>query len=170
MIGKDLKLWMIKQYNNINRWVVSDFYKEYKKAEKKLIKLLSKSIVKFTYKSYEDTIIKYEDEDTIDLPENNIIIHNSDTFFLASHEFTRLCCISGYYKYVISTGDDVMIKNKKIKEVSYFYQLNDKAKIWKGVDKMCSVYKKEAHTFINKNKDLINKLDKNKQAYIYKFF
>ena len=62
-----------------------------------------------------------------------------------------------------------MIKNK-IKEVSYFYQLNEEAKIWKEFDKMCSVYKKEAHSFINKNKDLIDKLDKDKQAYIKKFF
>ena len=39
MVGRDGKLWIVKQYNT-KRWVVSEFYKEYKQAEKKLIKLL----------------------------------------------------------------------------------------------------------------------------------
>jgi len=58
MIGKDGKLWIVKEYNKKNRWIISNFYKEYKKSEKKLIKLMKKSIITFNYKSYEDIIKK----------------------------------------------------------------------------------------------------------------
>lgn len=177
MIGKDGKLWIVKKYNNLQKWVISDFYKEYKKSENILIKLMKKSIINFTYKSYENIIKedkKYFDNDNdneIHIPENNIIINaNSDTFFLASYEFRRLCCLSGYYKYVVNTGENIMVNDKKIKEISYFFQINKDAKIWKNFDKECKKYKKDSYNFIEKNKMLIDNLDKKKQLYIYKFY
>jgi hypothetical protein len=79
MIGKDGKLWIVKEYNKKKRWIISDYYKEYKKSEKKLIKLMGKSIIKFNYVSYEDVIKReknyfeklYKNNEDIHIPENN---------------------------------------------------------------------------------------------------
>jgi hypothetical protein len=105
IVGKNGKLYIVKKINDKKRWVISDFYKEYKKSEKKLIKLMKKSIIKFNYKPYEKKkhFFDENDENNMYLPESEITYDNTKNIsFIAPYEFRRLCCLSGYYKYVIN--------------------------------------------------------------------
>ena len=172
MIGKNGKLYIVKKINNKKTWLISDFYKEYKKSEKKLIQLMKKSIIKFTYKPYEKNFKKYKkffNKNNIYLPESSITYDNRKNIsFIAPYEFRRLCCLSGYYKYVINTGDDVLIKDKKIIKTSYFFKLNTDAKIWSDFDKECKVYQEEIDKFILENKILVDSLNVKHKKYILK--
>lgn len=171
MIGKNGKLYIVKKINNKKRWVISDFYKEYKKSEKRLIKLMKKSIIKFNYKPYEKNkhFFDENDENNMYLPESEITYDNTKNIsFISPYEFRRLCCLSGYYKYVINTGDDVLIKDKKIIKTSYFFKLNTDGKIWNDFDKECKVYKKQMNDFIKKNKMLLDDLSDKQKKYILK--
>ena len=168
MAGKNGKLYIIKKINNKKKWIISDFYKEYKKSEKKLIKLMKKSIIKFNYKPYEKNKIFFNGID-VSLPESEITYDNTKNIsFIAPYEFRRLCCLSGYYKYVINTGDDALIKDKKIIKTSYFFKLNTDAKIWSDFDKECQIYKEQMNEFIKQNKILIDSLNSKHKKYILK--
>ena len=177
MIGKDGKLWIVKEYNKKKRWVISDYYKEYKKSEKKLLKLMEKSIINFNYISYEDIIKReknyfeeqYINKEDIHIPENNIeICIPSKIAFLVSHEFNRLCCLSGYYKYVINTGSDYFINNKKVEYGSYFYKLNIEGKEWKDYKKECKRYERESKEEVKRKMNIIEELEEKKKRYILK--
>jgi hypothetical protein len=170
MIGRNGKMWIVKNYNGIHRWVISDFYKEYKKAEKKLLNLFNKSIVKLRkYIPYETIIQKnnYENNDIVDYEESNFIFENKLSF-LIKYEFNRLACKSGYFKYIINTGNDYFINKNKIAEISYFYMINNTCKIWKDFNKECKIYMKNAQKDIMANKDFINSLTEKEKKYIMK--
>jgi hypothetical protein len=59
--GKDGKIWTVKKINNIKKWILSDFYINFRKSENKLKSLLKKSICSFTYISIEDTLKRNKD-------------------------------------------------------------------------------------------------------------
>ena len=153
-----------------DKFIVSDFYKEYKKSEKILIKLLKKSIIKLKkYIPYENLINK--NSNNLYYPSSNFIFEtNNKLDFLISFEFNRLACLSGYFKYVINTGNDYLINNKEIKEISYFYKINEKCKIWKDFDKECKIYMKDAQIKILSNTQFLDSLNKIEKKYISKNF
>jgi hypothetical protein len=181
MKGTDGKIWVVKNFNGINRWVIHDYYKEFKKAELKLIKLLEKSIIKFKYLSIQEILlsnknyfknqiiekIKLED---IYFPSIRIkaTIDNEFDKIFASLEYKILCCKSGFYKYTIQSGHDSLINNKKITEINFYYDVSIDCKIWKDYEKECIKYNNDIIDMVKKNKEIISKLPKNKQEYIYK--
>lgn len=178
--GLDGKIWIVKSFNGIKRWVIHDFYKDFKKAEIKLIKLLKKSIIEFKYISiqyklrknknyFKDQISENTKLENIYFPEITITasINNNFDLIISPIEFDTLCCESGFYKYVRNTGSDSSIINKKIVEKRFFYKLSDDCKIWKDYEKTCKRYNNEMVEFIQNNQEIINKLPKNKQQYLY---
>lgn len=175
MIGKDGKLWIVNGSSKKKRWAISEYYKEYKKSENKLKKLMGKSIIKFNYVSYEDVIKRdknyfekqYLENEDIHIPENNIeICIPPKIAFLVSHEFNRLCCISGYYKYVINTGTDYYINNNKLEYGSYFYKLNIEGEEWKNFKKECKRYEMESKEEVKRKNDIIEYLEDKEKRYI----
>ena len=169
--GKGGKIWVVKKFNNTKKWVLSDFYNNFKKIENKLKLLLKKSICKFHYKSFEDTLKKNKDwfskqeNDKYFFPEINIELDYND---LSAIEFKRCACESEFYKYVVNTGSDYRLsKNKKIQKISYFFDLEQPFKEWKGFNKECKKYHKEN---IEDLLQLIknNKLTKKELDYVYK--
>ena len=181
MKGRDGKIWIVKNFNGVKKWVVHDFYKEFQKSEKKLINLLDKSIIKFKYYSVQDTLISNKNYFNNQLEENTkiediyfpsiritAIINDDFDRNFASLEYKMLCCQSGFYKYTVQAGHDSLIKNKKITEMNFYYDVSMDCKIWTGYEKECKKYHEEIVIFIEKNKAIIDKLPKNKKEYIYK--
>ena len=166
--GKDGKIWIV---HNTKKWVLSDFYKNFKKSENKLKSLLKKSICTFHYTSFEDTLKKNKDwfskqeNDKYFFPEINIELDYNE---LSAIEFRRCACESEFYKYVVNTGSDYNIsRNKKIKKINYFFDLDPQFEVWKDFNKECKKYNKE------NSKDLVqfiknNKLSKKELDYISK--
>ena len=178
--GTDGKIWIVKSFNGIKRWVIHDFYKDFKKAEIKLIKLLKKSIIKFKYISIQEKLRKnknyFKDQigqntklENIYFPEITIKVDIDDKFdlMIAPIEFDILCCESGFYKYARNSGSESSFSGKKVVEKSFFYTVSMDCKIWKDFEKTCKIYKNEMIEFIQNNKEIIDKLPKNKQKYLY---
>lgn len=170
--GKDGKVWIVKKFKNIKKWVFSDFYTNFKKSENQLKLLLKKSIVSFNYKSFEDKLKK--NKKWFDKQENNKyyfpeieIDYNLDN--LGEIEFKRCACESEFYKYVINTGSDFKLSNKKIKKRSYFFDIDPAFKIWKDFNKECIKYHKENTEYIT-NLIKNNKLSKKELDYVSKIY
>lgn len=133
MIGKDYKIWEIKN----KKWIISDFYKNFIHSLSYLKKLLKKSPVKFSVKYYDDKI---------EISYNN----NSIGQILGKIEWMRLACQSKFYKYVYEDGFDILYKNNKPKIITYYYKLSINE--WKDFDQQCKKYNIEIIKFIRANK------------------
>ncbi len=183
MQGRYGKIWIVKKYGQKKRWVISDFYKEYKKAENKLRKLLQKSPVTFVFKSSEDAFKKKNYKNWFD--EQNL--KKRDKIYwpyaatvmlkltkkgdlIGNIEWKRCACESGFYKYVYSDGHDVgpFTKGKKnpTLEVTYFYNFPKKYTTWKQYKSECKKYHKENIQYIKDNLDKLRKLDAKTKKFI----
>lgn len=129
-LGMDGQVWTVRSFvtksskSLVKRWVVSDFSKEFKKAENKMKAMLSKSIVSFTYlaANYETAKIEYDPKiDEWNIKENEIE-------FLVDHigkhmgvmEMDRCGYESGYYTFIEWTGSDAGKRDKKLYRSSFF--------------------------------------------------
>ena len=142
---------------------------------------MEKSIIKFQYSSTEHKLLlnnnyfKNQIDDNTKIEELyfpsitiNIKINSDFDIIFAPFEYKMLCFKSGFYKYTIQSGYDSLIKNKKLKEVNYYYDVAIDCKIWKDFEKEYKKSKNQIIEVIENNKEIISKLPKNKQEYIYK--
>ena len=166
--GKDGKVWIVKKYGKVNRWVISDYYKKYKKSLDKLKNLLGKSIVEFNIVSFEEIIKKNKDwfVNNDFFPEIMIEFNFDEVGKLFGNiEFKRCACESEFYKYVIDTGSDIGIKHKQLNTQTYFYDIDDEFKEWKNFKKECKVYNKNNIKYL---KEIWSQIPKKYIKYIKK--
>ena len=160
--GRDGKVWTVKKNKTIKKWVLSDFYINFRKSENKLKFLLDKSIVKFKYVSFEDTLKKdknWFNKHGNKYPEIQISFTDIN---LGAIEFKRCACESEFYKYAINTGS---ISKLNGKERVFYFDLEPSFKIWKNFKKECKKYDVEnvkQITYLIKS----NKLSKKEIAYV----
>ena len=179
--GTDGKIWIVKNFNGIKRWAIHDYYKEFKKSELKLLKLMEKSIINFQYSSTEHKLLLNQNYFKNQIKDNtkiedlyfpsitiNIKVNSEFDKIFAPFEYKMLCFKSGFYKYTIQAGHDSLIKNKKLKEVNYYYDVAIDCKIWKDFEKEYKKSENQIIEVINNITEIIEKLPKKKQEYIYK--
>lgn len=163
MIGRDGKVWIVKEYNSTKRWVVSDFNKEYEKSLKKLIKLLGKTPIKYKIISNLDRA-KYREEDEEEINPNRsspITVEfelNEISKLIASFEFKRCAYESEFFKYVMYDSMDVG-GIKKTKSVMYWYYLSKDFKLLKAFEKEKKAFCTKVINLISKDKKYINNLN-----------
>ena len=188
MQGLGGKVWVVKKYGNTKRWVLSQFYKDYRIAENKLRKLLSNSIIKFKFMSIEDKL--KEDKLWFNRHKSNNS-NNSNIYFpeisieykmdklgdlLGNIEFKRCACESEFYKYIIQSGSDIgPIQNRKrtnriIPTRTFYYEFDPEFTIWKDFEKECKKYHAENINFLKSNFNIIEKLSQKNRNYIKKHY
>lgn len=183
-MGADGRVWIVKKMGTkkTNRWIVSDFQKDFDKVVKSLIKELKKSPVKYKIQ----TIQEFAKRSSNNIHENIENGYNPLMFMTISYplddlgsiigslDFDRIACKTGFYRYVINIGNDVgpLSRNKDIiPNRSQDYEINPDFKVWseKEFNKLCQNYKKES-TDILKKDERVNKLPLKQKNYIKKYF
>jgi|SaaInlStandDraft_1057018.scaffolds.fasta_scaffold01301_9 hypothetical protein len=146
-MGKNGKVYIVKKNKSGNkRWIISDFYKQYKKSEKKLKILLYKSPIKYNFCSIEEQLQKnknwFKDQsNNITFPEISISFKfNKIGQELGQKEFQKCAYESEFFKFVINTGSDYDIKNS-IR--TYFYIISPDFTLWKDFNKEFTKFKKK---------------------------
>jgi len=175
MIGKDSKVWIVKQQNNgVKKWIISDFYKNFDKAQKKLRKLLDKSPFKFTFYNGIENMRQYDKDEKIN-PLFMISFDYDELYFLSSIIFNKCAYETDFFKYVYYDGNDIgpILNKNKVKtkkdhvNISYWYYFSNDFTLWKNFEKEKKKYYKEAIEEISNN---IDKIPKSIKPYIKKYF
>lgn len=144
-MGKNGKVYIVKKNKSGNkRWIISDFYKQYKKSEKKLKILLDKNIIKYNFCSIEEQLQKNKNwfkdiNNNITFPEISISFKFNKIGQDFNKKFQRCAYESGFFKFVINTGSDYDMK-KLIR--TFFYIISPDFTIWKDFNKEFKKFKK----------------------------
>jgi len=182
--GKNGKLWIVKQYGKKHRWIVSSFYKKFIKSVKKVRKLIDKSPVNIKINIPEDILTEskfsnwFDTQIETNIQSNKVIPYfipeiyveiefNNIGELIGDIEWTRIACLSGFYKYVTNSGSDYgPVNSNKIPIRGYFYSISSNGSLWTDFNKECKKYHTNNINYLHKITKKLKQLDNVNKLYI----